>query len=273
MRVCQQCNNEQQSGNFCGQCGGTLIEGEKAYSGSERTADGETESEQAHQESAATVDAEQSTRMEQNKKALESYMTFVVNHLKNPTRALKLNESKFVYGLITMVLFSFAYALSIYFLANKIVKEMFGRMASSLPFIDLTFPLLFFIILFVAGASISIVAAVKLMNDSSSIKLIISQFGGLLVPFAVVNVATLIFALAGATKFTIVITSLSLIFAIILLPMLLAFEKGSKQSGPDNQKVYFSLGTAGLSMLISYIIIRLAVADFLDKFDHVLYWF
>lgn len=273
MRVCQNCNNEQQSGNFCGRCGGPLVEGEKASAGSESTEEGATGSEQAHKESAATVDAEQSTRMEQNKKALESYMTFVVNHLKNPTQALKLNENKFVYGFITMALFSFAYALSIYFLANKLVKDMFGRMASSLPFIDLTFPLLFFILLFVAGACISIIVAVKLMNDSSSMKLIISQFGGLLVPFAVVNVATVILALAGAEKFTIVLTSLSLIFVIILLPLLLVFEKGSKQSGPDNQKVYFSLGATGLSMLITYIIVRLAVADFLDKFDHVLYWF
>lgn len=262
MLVCQQCNYEQQSGKFCGQCGGALAE-------QSRTENAKTNSETSEAE--AAVATETTVAPVQQKKSFQTYVTFIVNLLKNPTRALKLNENQFGYGLITMAIYAFAYALANYFLANKMVKEMFGPLTSSLPFFDLTVPLFFFIILFTVGAFISTFAATKLMNNSSSIKNILAQFGGLLVPFMLINVAMILFGIVGMAKFTIGMTNLSLLFSVYFLPVLLAFHKGTELKG--EQKVYFSLGAAALSMLISYIIIRLAILDFLDKFDHVYPWF
>lgn len=265
MLVCQNCSHEQQSGKFCGQCGGPLVEKTAQNAESEQT-------ERATNETASTIESAPTEQAQQaSKNAFQSYVSFLGNQLKNPTRALSLNESHFGYGLITIAIYALAYALAIYFLANKLVKDMFGPFGSTLPFFDLTVPLLFYIALFLFGAIVGTFVAIKLMQNKSSFKKVIAQYGGLIIPFTIVNLTTILFGIAGMAKLTTGLTSLSLLFSLFFLPVLLAFHKGTKSQA--EQKVYFSLGAAALSMLITYIIVRLAVLGFLDKFDHVFRWF
>lgn len=261
MLVCKQCNHEQESGKFCGQCGGPLVEQ------TEESAEQQEAHASRNETAAAAADTVQT---EQRNNVFQSYLAFITNLIKNPTRALQLNENYFGYGLISISIFALAYALTYYFLANKITKEMFGPLTTSLPFIDITVPLFFFIILFIAGAVVSIFVAVKLLNNPSSVKNVIAQFGGLLVPFMVINVAMILFGIAGMLKFTVGTTGLTLMFAVYFLPILLVFAKGTESK--SEQRVYFSLGASALSMFISYIIIRLAFLDYLDKLEHIFRW-
>ncbi len=253
MLICEQCNKEQETGKFCGQCGGKLVEKDAGMQ---------------HEPADAP---QQTTTAVQQKNAFQAYFNFIQNVAKNPTQALKLDESQFGYGLITAAVFALAYALANYFLANKMVKDMLGPLMSSLPFFDITVPLLFFIVLFLAGAWASVFAASKLMNSSVSVKAMLAQFGGLLVPFMLINLAMILFGIAGMAKIMIGLTTISIVFSIYFLPMMLSFYNGMKAN--SGQKVYFSLGAAALSMLISYIIVRLAILDFLEKFDDIYPWF
>lgn len=271
MLVCKQCNFEQQSGKFCGQCGSPLVEQ------TEQTVEQKAQEKQVQEaqnvESASsetTAAAAGSAQTVQRKNVLQAYVSFIGSVIKNPTRALQLNDHYFGYALATIAIYAFAYALTNYFLTNKMTKDMFGPLPASLPFIDFTVPLFFYIILFIAGALASIFAAVKFMGSLSSVKQIIAQYGGLLIPFMAINVVMILFGAVGMIKFTIGMTILSLIFSLYFLPAVHVFQKGMESK--SEQRVYFSLAAAAVSMLISYIIIRLVFLEHLEKLDHIFRW-
>ena len=267
MLVCKQCNVEQQSGKCCGQCGSPLVEQ------TEQTVEQKAQEKQVQEaqnvESASsetTAAAAGSAQTVQRKNVLQAYVSFIGSVIKNPTRALQLNDHYFGYALATIAIYAFAYALTNYFLTNKMTKDMFGPLPASLPFIDFTVPLFFYI----AGALASIFAAGKFMGSPSSVKQIIAQYGGLLIPFMAINVVMILFGAVGMIKFTIGMTILSLIFSLYFLPAVHVFQKGMESK--SEQRVYFSLAAAAVSMLISYIIIRLVFLEHLEKLDHIFRW-
>jgi len=272
MLVCKQCNFEQQSGKFCGQCGSPLVE--QTEQAAEQTVNEKQVPEEVQnvesassEEAAAAADSVQTV---QRKNVLKAYVSFIGNVIKNPTRAFQLNDHHFGYALATIAIYALAYALANYFLANKMEKDMYGSLSTSLPFIDITVPLFFYILLFIAGALVSIFAAVKFMGNPASVKQIIVQFGGLLIPFMAINVVMILFGAAGMMKFTVGMTGLSLIFSLYFLPAVHVFQKGMESN--SEQRVYLSLAAAAVSMLISYIIIRLAFLEHLENIDQIYYW-
>src|SRR5690625_1412615 len=150
MLVCNQCNNEQETGKFCGACGGSLqLDG------------GETAAPSANQ-AAATTTAQPQTQQttETIKNGLSEYWNYFLNLIKNPTKAFQLNESHFINGLINIGLFAVAFSLGVYFYANSLAKKavsttagFFGvsdvsTAAVSLPFFSINSRLVFIMALY-----------------------------------------------------------------------------------------------------------------------------
>lgn len=266
--TCSQCQHQQESGKFCGSCGADLSSAMES-----------TVQQPAQTEVAAGVHTQPAYTNENLTKAKEGvskYWSFALDVLKRPSIALTGTEGHFVNGLVTIAVYVVAFALSLYFLANKLFKTMFGGMGSlfgespmgaqSLPFFDIVSPLFMFALLFVAGALLSSFAAIKMMSDSLSFKGIIGQFGSVIIPFAALNVIAIIFGLTGSIQVTLLLTALSLLFPVIVMPALVVYDRSMQNSRPVN-RIYWSVGASALSLLIAYLVVRTSVMSFMEDMD------
>lgn len=268
---CPNCSNEQESGNLCGKCGSSLME------------PSQHEQSAAYSETAAGSQAVQHVNTNEAvlkaKEGISRYWKHAVGVLKKPASALSNQESQFLNGIITIGIFVIAFSLSIYFLANKLFKDMFGGLSSlfsgsgmgsqSLPFFQITSSLFMFSLLFVLGALLSVFLAAKFMGEGFTIKELLAQFGSILVPFAAFNVAAIVFGLMGAVQLTLILTGFALIYTIVILPSLVVYDRAMKSAEPVN-RFYWATGASAVSMLITYLIIRMVVMDFISEIESLM---
>ncbi|UTE77442.1 DUF6574 domain-containing protein [Rossellomorea sp. KS-H15a] len=270
MMKCSKCFNEQDSGKFCGKCGANLMEAEITHQPT------------AYEEVAAaseTVAREQVPVNESVTKAKEGvskYWNYALQILKKPSLALEGGDHQFKNGLITIGLFVIAFSLSIYFLVNKLFKAMFGGLGSmfsedgmgaqSLPFFHITSSLFMFSLIFLVGALISVFLAGKFMSKGITFKKLLAQFGGVLVPFATLNVVAIPTGLMGSVQWTLILTGVSLFYAIVIMPAIVVYDRAMKSQQSVN-KVYLAAGASALSMFITYLVIRTSVMEFMEEIE------
>lgn len=258
MLVCNQCNNEQETGKFCGACGGSLqLDG------------GETAAPSANQ-AAATTTAQPQTQQttETIKNGLSEYWNYFLNLIKNPTRAFQLNESHFINGLINIGLFAVAFSLSVYFFMNSLL----GFLGESLPFFQVNLSLLFGVLLFIIISAGSALAMTKAGKNQDSFKTFIAQYGGLFAPFTALNVIAVLGGLMGVIALTLIPLTVSLSIAFFFVPVLFVFEKLSALNN-SGQKVYLSLATLILISFGTYIIGEMMVFEFIDELQNSFLFF
>ncbi|MEL3970797.1 DUF6574 domain-containing protein [Rossellomorea oryzaecorticis] len=270
MITCPSCLNEQSTGKFCGKCGTNLME----------TGTGGQPQPAAHAETAAAAQPVPAMNSNENlmkaKEGVSKYWNYALEVLKKPSTALAGKENQFLNGVITIGIFVIALSISIYFLANKFYKEMFGGLGSlfsgdemggqSLPFFQFASSLMLFSLLFIIGALISVFLAAKLMAEGFTVKELLARFGGILIPFASLNVAAILFGLMGSIQITLLLTGVSLLFTIVIMPSLVVYDRAVKSKKPVNG-VYWSVGASAVSMLITYFIVRTSVMDFVSDIE------
>lgn len=292
MLKCSTCHAEQDSGKFCGVCGGNLVE----------KGNGEDFSQQPQDEQAATTQSipvqpvapqtpEQTTSAPQQssvdiQKELGQYWSYALDLLKNPTKGLQLNENQFIYGIINLVLYVITFSLSIYTLFNTIFKNTFGILSSinifdsassapnSLPFGTIAFQtgIRGIILIIIAFASLFIFS--KLMTNRISFKGLVSQYGGMITPLLALNILAILIGLLGSASFSSSLIIFSIMFTMIITPALIVYEKGAN-SANLSQKVYFSFGASAVSLIGIYLVIKNAttslfggLTDFMDMFNY-----
>ncbi|MFC0013543.1 MULTISPECIES: zinc ribbon domain-containing protein [Allobacillus] len=187
-KVCQNCQTEvSEDSKFCTSCGTQL--------------ESSTESPvvAAKEESAATADGSSTNDYaEQGKELAKGYWQHLVHIVKSPMRHGKAeDESNFVNGLITLVLFSLFIPLTFYFGMKALASSMgMGYFGPSVPFGTMFFKPFFFILLFVAVAVGIIFAVVKPSVKDLHIKSVVGRFGALMViPTAIMLLSLLIVSL------------------------------------------------------------------------------
>lgn len=267
--ICVHCQYEQEAGNYCTVCGTPFYEALTTYEEEPVTY------QIIEQDPVAYTTA--GSRAERHQKDKTPFSQYVKDLLKRPGKGFGADEEFFTYGLITIVFYMFAFALSFYFLANKLYTIMMGGLSTlftetgyqqSLPFLNLTSTIFFFISLFVLATLLSLYTASKLMGEGLSIRLLVAQFGSVILPFTVLNVIALGFGLAGAAGLTLFTTGLSLFFITAIMPAIFIYNRGMRSSKTLNI-VYWSIGTTAVSMLISYFIVRLFIVDFVRQIQDV----
>lgn len=161
MLTCPNCQQQQQSGKFCGVCG-TAMEMEQSQPPVEQQPIPEEQNHTAAVENQAAATAEQpaiqdpiqQTRAQgytQQKqyvnhgaqqgssnfqKELSNYGTFLLTLLKNPSEAFRSTESDYAKGLINIALYILTFGLSIYFTVNTFYKAMMGMAGGMLGLIS-----------------------------------------------------------------------------------------------------------------------------------------
>ncbi|SHG02908.1 zinc ribbon domain-containing protein [Ornithinibacillus halophilus] len=266
--ICTNCNHEQDRGKFCESCGTPL--------NSQETVEQQANPQHQEHQQAASIEAQPTTaNTTQNaKEALSKYGTYFLDTLKNPTTVLNLSEKYFVNGLITIGIYIVTFGLAIYFLLNGLFKEAtsyWGVVDESLPFFTIFSRVALIALLFVAIGFFSMFVLTKFAAKSNlSFKHYIGQYGGLVVPFAAVSVIALIIGLFGATFLTVGLLLISLVFLTFIVPALFAYDK---TQGISNQRVYISLGSSVIAMIISYFVIRNSVLSFIEEIEELVRFF
>ncbi|SFF58254.1 hypothetical protein SAMN05216353_102165 [Halobacillus alkaliphilus] len=167
-----------------------------------------------------------------------------------------------------------AFSLSLYFLANSLFKLMgmgFGE-PSSLPFFSVSSRLFLvsFIGIVICLASIFVMA--KFMNLQLNVKRLIAQYGGLITPFAALNVLAIVFGLSGAVVMTILTLGVSTTFVLTVIPALFIYHHGLVFK-EDRNVFYWSTGTSLLIMVVSYLFWNWFISDMVDQIDSFLSFF
>lgn len=281
MIVCQNCKHEQETGKFCEACGQPIPaateDSQEAAAGMEaglgRQEGNRTGSAETHRavptQTQESMESNQQTGNTEN--VLIQYWNYFLTLLKNPTNAFQKDGNHFIYGLITIGLYSLLFSLSIYFLANSLFKSISGGFlgeGTSLPF-SITFRLLVIIVVILAIAFFSAFAVIKMAKNTGTFQAILSQFGGLLVPFTVLHAIGLLGGLIGSIQLTMIPILIALMFSISYVPVLLVYEKvASLHSG--GQRVYLSLATVLIMSLVFYILGDAWLMDYFDEIDNMM---
>jgi hypothetical protein len=272
MLKCTNCLNEQDSGKFCGKCGTSLM-----VTGIPQPT--------AYTEAAAASPAVAAQPVNTNehvtkaKENVSKYWSYALQVLKKPSVAFDTKDSQYVNGIITMALFVIAFALSIYFLANKLYKAVVGGFGSlfseggigaeSLPFFNITSSLFMFAVFFILGSFISVFLVSKFMTEGFTLKELLGQFGSILIPFTALNVVAIIFGLMGSIQLTLTLTGVSLFYTIAILPSIIVYDRAMKSEKSLN-KLYWATGASAASLFIAYLIVRMSVLDFMSEIESLL---
>ncbi|WP_106496162.1 zinc ribbon domain-containing protein [Lentibacillus sp. Marseille-P4043] len=269
MLTCSNCNHEQESGKFCEACGQPMyVDVDQAESQQTVAASTETRPNQPNPATEQTLQPNQN--VETAKKALKQYWGYFLDLLKNPSTAFTVNESYLLNGVITIALYMVLFSLGVYFYANSIFKSFgsFFMSDSSLPF-TIVLQLIIFILIILAVAFFSAFAMIKIGNHQDSIKLLLAQFGSLLVPFTLLNAIAFLGGIIGSGQLIMIPISISLLFSIVFVPVLFVYEKVATIN-QHGQKVYLSLATVIIMSIIFYILGDALLSSLLEDLDRVL---
>ncbi|MFC7063146.1 hypothetical protein [Halobacillus seohaensis] len=261
---CTQCHHEQVSGKFCGVCGGPMSE-----------AGTSVETEQAA--SAATMEDKPVTNtsdsFEKVKKFSGDYGQWALRFLKQPSLAFRAGETAFAQGLATLIIYMVAFSLSIYFLANSLFKQLgFGLGDQSLPFFSVSSRLFLVSLIGIVICLVALFVIARFMDLQLNVKRLIAQYGGLITPFAAINVLAIIFGLSGAVSMTLLLLGGSAFFVLILVPALFIYHYGLTFKAEQNV-FYWSTGTSLIIMVVTYLFWNWIISDTLNEIESFLSFF
>ncbi|RPF54237.1 zinc ribbon domain-containing protein [Aquisalibacillus elongatus] len=258
MLVCENCQHQQDSGNFCENCGTPLT----------------SDVHNSQEETAATTSAEsQNNQMDNIKYHTKNYLDYVVSLIKNPTMSLNQPKSSFINGIITLVLMAIVLSLGFYLLINGFYKQTFGGYMgepSTLPFFSFFFRMAFSLLLIILAGLVALVAVLKIGKADVSFQEALAQYGAFSVPFTAVSALTILTGLATAPQLTLILFFIGFIAFISLAPVIISFHHLS-QLGEKVQYVYLSIGSFLLTNLIIYILFRIYLESTLNQIDQIMY--
>lgn len=305
--ICPSCQNEQEVGKFCGKCGTALEEkvvvsedvAEKVEQNTdmdtndviveENTIQSESVNDQEQVSSSQQANqaeyyqattggnqeaAQQTVNVDQMKENATKFWTMFKSMLQNPTNAFHVKESQFVFGIITLVLFSFTQMLVVYFMGNSQYRTFSGYTAEygvprNLPFFDVGMPIFIIYLIVVVVTAFIVLGMEKLVIKQMSFKLFVAQFGSLLTPLIVLNLVAIILALVSSFVGATILLLLSIIFSLILIPALFIYEK-IKYYQASSQHIYIVYVTIIVSFIATFIVSTIILESYFYKMLEIL---
>jgi hypothetical protein len=269
--MCPNCNHNQSAGKFCENCGGQLVGQQNAPDPSQYTPNVNYTNPHIDPSGTATIQHQQP--MPRGESAFSVFFSNFFNLVKNPTEALKAGESAFGRAIISLVLFAVAFGIGFYTLINSALSKtvnsygsLFAQEEVKLPFFEVVMKTSFFALAFLAIGFVSMLIMVKGAKSPLSPKTLIAQYGGLVVPFVIVNVVAIVLAFAESYELAPTLLLLSLVFVTYFVPLMLTFENTKNLS---NQRVYLSFAASFLAMVVSYFFVKNMVVDYLEDLERL----
>ncbi|MBD8025652.1 hypothetical protein H9636_03185 [Ureibacillus sp. Re31] len=287
MKKCLSCNNVQETGNFCGKCGGNQFE---IIQNDDNASNVSTNSElyKANKESAVTsVNNDQNyhsknpsqpnIQVEKVKEKSRAYFSHFVSYLKKPSLIFSNGQQEFVNSMITIVTFSLILSLSIYLLINNITKSIFGDYRSmfdtsivSPPFFSIFFSAFIFCLISIAIVILSLFIILKIFGPEKSVKEIVSYLGVHSIPAAILVIIGLLLVLIKSLVAGYIFLALSFTLIILIIPLYIISRLiVSKVKSIDSYYgyllyiVFFSI----LYAIVIAIIGDATIGQFIDQLD------
>lgn len=309
MLVCNQCDNKQESGKFCGKCGSPELvsdytESLEAESAKDikleeqiDLANNDLAEEEVSQLTQAEIDErvqaevdariavqlaeskERERREENNERIMEvknktsKYGHYFLDILSNPTKIFTFTENKFTYSLINIVLFAILFSLYMY---RSLIMAVggFGSVYTP-PFAQTVGPILFAMLITLGAAIVTTFLMAQLTFKRPNLKYVITQYGSLLIPVIALQLIALILTFVGlpvvAGILILILTSITFMF----IPLQLVNDYEAKRA-EDGQRVYINIFTVILVSIIVIVVMFVLATNLgqsiVDILDELLYW-
>ncbi|KGP91511.1 hypothetical protein N780_19760 [Pontibacillus chungwhensis BH030062] len=259
--ICSNCNHEQESGKFCGNCGFELGAGNTSPTpGIEPVATPSP----ATTNGAQAVPPPPNENVEKAKAFSKGYFQEVMGYVKQPNKAFSASESQFGHSLVTIGLFVVLFVMSIYVGADKLLLSLIPEEELwliegtdySLPFWEIAKPGLMFIFVLLAASLGSLSIFNMILQNGQSLKLSLAKFGSLLSPLLALNGLALLLFLTGiSVNLAVFLLVVSLMIVVTLIPSLFVYHY-SLRSAKAQQAFYWavlaSLISTGITVLFIY---------------------
>ncbi|GGD10048.1 zinc ribbon domain-containing protein [Pontibacillus salipaludis] len=262
--ICTNCNHEQESGRFCGNCGFDLNPGETSPS---------TGSSQPTASATATVAPSAPNENVERAKALsKGYLQEVMGFVKQPNQAFSATEVGFLKGVVSLAVYVVLFAITLYVIFNHLYGATGAdSITGSLPFFSMVAPLTGNFFLVIAGSALCLFVIQLITQVGHSFKTFIARYGGILAPFMMLNAISLVAGFGGFIIFSLILLMLSLSIVINLLPPIYVYHHCQRSNKAD-QSIYWAILAAGASILVSYIIIVTRLMVFIDELTSMFMW-
>ncbi|OEH91051.1 hypothetical protein BFG57_06675 [Bacillus solimangrovi] len=229
---------------------------------------------------------------------VKQYKGYFVTLLKQPSQAFQLNKQDFVNGLMTMILSALTFALVLYvvvnnayqsivlgirqFMLDENISNLFfnygldpfvwvnhingifledGLPIRSLPFFNVAFSFFFVMFIFSIVALFVMFFCLNRMKVQVSAKVLVAQYGGLIVPFLMMNVIALLLGMIGLVSGMVLLIFISSICSLFLIPGLFVYEYAKNERKRD--RLYWSIGGMLAIMFVDYVLVSFFIEQFL----------
>lgn len=290
---CEKCNHYQDSGKFCGKCGGKLVETTEQVQEITQT---EQVTQQEQVEQAATVDAqvnigrqdqmntEQTTQqaqsnqgftqqtqanqyqqtqepnqhIEQVKETSKAFGHYYVRFIKKPSEIFN-DSTQFVNGAISLILFSVLFGIVV---GAGVPSEL--REALDIPFIKIFFTIFVFSVIILATVILATFIIFKLFGQEKSFKELVNYYGVLSLPALSILPITFILLIVESYRFGFLTLFISFLLITSILPAYLVSSFQSK-FGKSIDGIYSYLLYVGIYSFLTFIIYSVVLDSFMSK--------
>lgn len=246
--ICPSCKQETEEGKFCTNCGAKLPNANTEDAAADEPitlkphTTEEPKQESTQQTTQQTQPQETNHYVEKFKQVCTDFGQFSLTLIKHPNEAKQTDQTHYISGLITLVIFAVIISLNNYI---SVVNEASGW--GDIPFLEgFVVPLLKHILM-LGAIAIIIFAAAKVALQEVSVLDIFAKYGAYLVPFILLFIVHVIFNLIKLTQppFDIVGT-ISILGPVLIVPVLIIIERSVK--GLD--RVYMIIAVSFLSYVV-----------------------
>ncbi|GGA60698.1 hypothetical protein [Ornithinibacillus halotolerans] len=142
-----------------------------------------------------------------------------------------------------------------------------GTLDVKVEFFDTFLRGAFISIIFLAVGLGSMIVMSKIAKSTLDFKTLITRFSGLVVPFVLLNGLALIISLLGSSSFALILLMMSLFFITVIIPVILTFVNTENITV---QRVYISLASGVVAIVISYFIVNNYLDNYLKAFEEIM---
>ena len=248
---CQNCQHENEGGNFCENCGTRLVEASES--------NGQLPDHKVKEEEKATAPAED--YLKKTKVQSKQYINYFFDVCKSPYAHMQepMEKQHFIHAIITIILFCLFIPLSIYFGLKGVVSRLnsidtygFGGAYIELPFMDMVIKPFFAFGIFIVLVAAFTFLSVKLGRVNATFKEVLTRYGISLIPFVFLLAIGLILSLLKVSLFILFLLLSSVGAIYIAVPMVIAlYKKDEPEVGLD--AVYGTLLTYILISVLVYV--------------------
>ena len=272
MKTCSNCSHMQEQGMFCAKCGKELVTQDTVQQQQVNSQGQNQQPVNPQGQNQQTVNTQEpNQQVEKLKQISNGYIGTFTNLLKKPTQTIQANNN-LVNSVISLVLFAFLAALTMYMMAKGLYDEYVGSYYSyfsdfsdesaSLP-INVLFILAILIVLFALIAITAVFLMAKIFIGQASYKQVFVQVTNYYPAIIVLVVVGFLLQLIDMNNLALIVVIVALFITVLLIPL---YEIVHLLQGTTIKIDYFYvyLILAVLISILVYIVTKTFVSTYLE---------